>query len=165
MNHWLSVLLSEMTANKDCYLYKVSDEDGNTKLQVMETVDLTNENAPSTSKKSTEVGSKIMSAMDDAFTCSICQELFVMATTLNCTHTFCAHCIRTWRKKQHDCPICRSTITAMNRALVLDNFIDEAVSNLPEDERKKRQELLTERRGTVFSSFKSQLFIQFWKFG
>ncbi|XP_015121208.1 E3 ubiquitin-protein ligase rnf8 [Diachasma alloeum] len=141
-----SVLLSEMTANKDCYLYKVSSDEEGTKLQVLETIDLTGENAPSTSNKGAEVGTKIMTAMDEQFTCSICQELFVMATTLNCTHTFCSHCIRSWRQKQHHCPICRSTITSMNRALVVDNFIDEAVGNLPQEEQDKRTQLLRERR-------------------
>ncbi|XP_011300844.1 E3 ubiquitin-protein ligase RNF8 [Fopius arisanus] len=141
-----SVLLSEVTRNKDCYLYKVSSDKKGTKLQVLETIDLTGENAPSTSKKSIEMGTKIMTAMDEQFTCSICQELFVMATTLNCTHTFCSHCIRSWRRKQHLCPICRSPITSMNRALVVDNFIDEAINNRSKEEQDKRQQLFKERR-------------------
>lgn len=45
--------------------------------------------------------------MESELQCSICAELFVEATTLNCSHTFCKYCICTWKKKKKDCPICR----------------------------------------------------------
>ncbi|XP_063974422.1 E3 ubiquitin-protein ligase RNF8-like [Diachasmimorpha longicaudata] len=141
-----SVLLSGVTPKKDCSLYKLNSNNGDKKREVLETIDLTGENAPSTSSKGAEVGNKIMTAIDEQFTCSICTELFVMATTLNCTHTFCFHCIRTWRNKKRYCPICWSPIKSMNRALVVDNFIDEAVANLSQEEQESRTQLLKERR-------------------
>lgn len=45
--------------------------------------------------------------MESELQCSICAELFVEATTLNCSHTFCKYCIAMWKKKKKDCPICR----------------------------------------------------------
>ncbi|KAH9632334.1 hypothetical protein HF086_010259 [Spodoptera exigua] len=45
--------------------------------------------------------------MESELQCSICNELFVEATTLNCSHTFCKYCISVWKKKKRDCPICR----------------------------------------------------------
>lgn len=45
--------------------------------------------------------------MESELQCSICAELFVAATTLNCSHTFCKYCITLWKKKKKECPICR----------------------------------------------------------
>lgn len=84
--------------------------------------------------------------------CSICSELFVAATTLNCNHTFCQLCIANWLEKssvKKDCPICRATITQQSRSLVLDNFIDKMVENLSEDLKNRRKEIVEERRGNI----------------
>lgn len=48
--------------------------------------------------------------MESELQCSVCAELFVEATTLNCSHTFCKYCITMWKKKKKDCPICRYLI-------------------------------------------------------
>ncbi|XP_034256912.1 E3 ubiquitin-protein ligase RNF8-like isoform X2 [Thrips palmi] len=78
--------------------------------------------------------------------CSICNELFVMATTLNCNHTFCQECIASWVKKNKTCPICRAPYTQQSRSLVLDNFIDRMVENLSDDLKKRRREIVEERK-------------------
>lgn len=85
--------------------------------------------------------------MDEQLTCSICSELFVRATTLNCTHTFCYHCIHMWNKKGRDCPVCRKSIISMNRSLVLDNFIESMIENLPTELKERRREIIEERKG------------------
>ncbi|XP_067009474.2 E3 ubiquitin-protein ligase RNF8 isoform X2 [Anabrus simplex] len=79
--------------------------------------------------------------------CSICSELFVTATTLNCTHTFCRYCITEWKKKKKDCPICRTRISSETRSIVLDNFIDKMVANLSEELKHHRQAVVEERQG------------------
>ncbi|XP_041988199.1 E3 ubiquitin-protein ligase RNF8-like isoform X2 [Aricia agestis] len=83
--------------------------------------------------------------MESELQCSVCAELFVAATTLNCSHTFCKYCINKWTKKKNDCPVCRAMITSKCRSLVLDSFIEKAVQNLSEDMKKKREELLKSR--------------------
>ncbi|XP_038214993.1 E3 ubiquitin-protein ligase RNF8-like isoform X2 [Zerene cesonia] len=89
----------------------------------------------------TEVGE----IMESELQCSICAELFVSATTLSCSHTFCKYCITTWKKKKKDCPICRAPITSECRSLVLDSFIDKMVQNLTDEMKKKRQDMLKNR--------------------
>lgn len=63
--------------------------------------------------------------MEDEMQCSICSEMFIKATTLNCSHTFCKYCIEKWKKTENICPICRTKITSMNATLVLDNVIEK----------------------------------------
>ncbi|XP_049939871.1 E3 ubiquitin-protein ligase rnf8-like isoform X3 [Schistocerca serialis cubense] len=84
--------------------------------------------------------------METELQCSICNELFVAATTLTCNHTFCKFCISEWKKKKKDCPVCRKPISAEFRSLSLDNFINKMVENLSDDMKKRRQELKDERQ-------------------
>ena len=42
--------------------------------------------------------------------CPICMEVFIMATSTNCGHTFCQDCILNWKKKNKLCPTCRTKV-------------------------------------------------------
>ncbi|XP_021917544.1 E3 ubiquitin-protein ligase rnf8-like isoform X2 [Zootermopsis nevadensis] len=85
--------------------------------------------------------------METELQCSICSELFVIATTLNCTHTFCHSCIVKWMEKKKNCPVCRTCITSQNRSIAMDNFIDRMVENLSVEMKNRRQEVVEERQG------------------
>lgn len=69
------------------------------------------------------------------------------ATSLNCSHSFCALCIEQWMKVKKECPVCRAAITSHIRSIVLDSYIDRMVEHLSEDMKEKRQELVAERKG------------------
>ncbi|CAK1540501.1 unnamed protein product [Leptosia nina] len=96
---------------------------------------------PSKQETLVEVGQ----IMESELQCSICAELFIFATTLNCSHTFCKHCITLWKKKKKDCPICRAPIASECRSIVLDSFIDKMVQNLTEDMKQKREDMRKSR--------------------
>ncbi|CAG9578760.1 unnamed protein product [Danaus chrysippus] len=83
--------------------------------------------------------------MESELQCSICAELFVQATTLNCSHTFCKYCITMWKKKKKECPICRAPITSECKSLVLDSFIEKMLLSLSEEMKQKRSNLLKSR--------------------
>ncbi|KAF2353238.1 Forkhead-associated (FHA) domain [Trinorchestia longiramus] len=87
--------------------------------------------------------------MDSEMQCPICNELFIKAVLLNCTHTFCEYCIGCWKKKKRDCPSCRAVITSETRSLAIDNFIDKIVLSLSEDMRKNREKTIKEREGEI----------------
>lgn len=94
----------------------------------------------------------IIDSMQEEFTCVICQELFITAHTLTCSHSFCESCIREWMKvqKKKDCPICRKTITAEPvRSLVLDNAIDKMVEKMDDDAKEERKKLKESRTLTL----------------
>ncbi|XP_012286356.1 E3 ubiquitin-protein ligase RNF8 [Orussus abietinus] len=118
-------------------------------LQILGTIDLT---VDSPSPSSSEIGAgekvfdKVGDIMDEQLTCSICSELFIRAMTLNCTHTFCQYCISSWMKKRKECPVCRCTVTSSTRSLVLDNFIEGMLNNMPSRYKIRRDEVLDERR-------------------
>jgi len=57
--------------------------------------------------------------------CSICYELLFAPVALNCSHTFCQHCIGEWRKTKNTCPLCRVLIERGNRVLALDQIIEK----------------------------------------
>ncbi|XP_026732770.1 E3 ubiquitin-protein ligase RNF8-like isoform X2 [Trichoplusia ni] len=84
--------------------------------------------------------------MESELQCVICAELFITATTLGCSHTFCKYCITKWKRKKRDCPICRAPISSQCRSLVLDSFIEKMVQNLSEATKIRRKEILQSRQ-------------------
>ncbi|XP_033336925.2 uncharacterized protein LOC117226569 isoform X1 [Megalopta genalis] len=133
--------------NDSCiFLEFVNDPTG---IQILDTIDLTlptqiTINTEEEQKES--VINKVSNIMDEQLTCSVCSELFVKATTLNCMHTFCHHCIVTWNKKKRECPVCRAPVTSMNRSIVLDNFIESMLESLPTELKERRKEVIEERK-------------------
>lgn len=115
--------------------------------EIIETIDLTtlSQNILETNIKENILG-KVSDIMDEQLTCTICSELFVKATTLSCMHTFCHYCIKTWNKKRRDCPVCRKPVISMIRSLVLDNFIESMIENLPTEFKSRRKEIIIERK-------------------
>ena len=102
------------------------------------------------SRKSSE---GVIDSMQEEFTCVICQELFVMAHTLSCAHSFCERCIKEWMKskKRSDCPICRKTITAEPvHSLVLDNAIEKMVEKMDAKVKEERRKLKESYVGSLF---------------
>lgn len=136
---------SDNSANNCIFLEFVNDP---STFPILETIDLTIDTqfGAEPEKKET-VLNKVSDIMDEQLTCSICSELFVKATTLNCMHTFCHYCIVSWNKKRKECPVCRARVAAMNRSIVLDNFIESMLENLPTTTKDRRNELIEERNG------------------
>ncbi|XP_015172254.1 PREDICTED: E3 ubiquitin-protein ligase RNF8-like [Polistes dominula] len=133
---------TSMFMKDSCVLLEVVDT---SKTRIIDTIDLTETNEDN-SITFEDAMNKVSTIMDEQLTCSVCSELFINATTLNCTHTFCLHCINEWNKKRRECPICRVFVTSMNRSLVLDNFIENMLDNLPIHMKNKRAEIVKERK-------------------
>ncbi|XP_042247356.1 E3 ubiquitin-protein ligase rnf8 isoform X2 [Thunnus albacares] len=93
-----------------------------------------------------EVVTQVTEVLENELQCIICSELFIEAVILNCAHSFCSHCIKQWRKKKDECPICRQAIQSQTRCLALDNCIDRMVENLSLDMKARRQTLISERK-------------------
>ncbi|XP_062406736.1 E3 ubiquitin-protein ligase rnf8 isoform X2 [Sardina pilchardus] len=94
-----------------------------------------------------EVVTQMTEVLESELQCIICSELFIKAVTLNCAHSFCLHCIRSWRQRKDECPICRQAISSEARSLVLDNCIDRMVEQLSADMKQRRLELIAQRKG------------------
>ncbi len=87
----------------------------------------------------------MLSTMQEEFTCVICQELFVNAYTLPCSHSYCEWCIKEWMKckRQRECPICRTHITSDPvHSRALDNAISKRVEKMSQDAQEERKSLL-----------------------
>jgi hypothetical protein len=96
-----------------------------------------------------DVLANLKELLDTQLQCSICNEIFVYASSINCGHTYCENCISGWRKKQPDatCPICRADIILVVPNQALDSYVDKFVDNFfPEDSKITRLELLAERK-------------------
>ena len=99
-----------------------------------------------TKKAEEDARKTVVEQMEDEFTCIVCQELFVFATTLACSHSFCEHCLFSWMAKKSNCPMCRQRVKGEPvRSIVLDNAIGRMVESMDEEARKRRQELIQER--------------------
>ena len=97
-------------------------------------------------KKNEDAGG-VVSSISEEFTCVICQELFINAHTLQCSHSFCECCIKDWIKTKQQCPICRKPVgPGPVRTLALDNAIATVESKLSEEEQQEREALKEERR-------------------
>uniref|UniRef100_A0A1A8CXM8 E3 ubiquitin-protein ligase CHFR n=1 Tax=Nothobranchius kadleci TaxID=1051664 RepID=A0A1A8CXM8_NOTKA len=94
-----------------------------------------------------EVVTQVTEVLENELQCIICSELLIEAVILNCAHSFCCYCIKLWRKKKNECPICRQAIESQTRCLALDNCINRMVENLSLDMKARRQTLITERKG------------------
>lgn len=136
-----------MLQEDSCILLEVGDTSN---PHIIDTIDLTENNVDDViiSKDAMDTVSNIM---DEQLTCSVCSELFIKATTLNCMHTFCFHCINTWNKKRRGCPVCRAPVKSMNRSLVVDNFIEKMLDKLPMHMKDRRAEIIEERKGMLLS--------------
>ena len=51
------------------------------------------------SKVGSSAKQTVIQIMEDEFTCIICQELFIQATTLPCAHLFCKLSLKSWIRK------------------------------------------------------------------
>ncbi|XP_011304692.1 E3 ubiquitin-protein ligase RNF8 [Fopius arisanus] len=93
---------------------------------------------------------KVEDILDEQLSCSICSEIFVNPTSLNCRHTFCKFCISSWKKKNKkaNCPICRVRIKSMNQSMAFDCLIEKMVRELSSELRERREQLIKERRGS-----------------
>ncbi|XP_015260716.1 PREDICTED: E3 ubiquitin-protein ligase RNF8 isoform X2 [Cyprinodon variegatus] len=96
-----------------------------------------------------EVVTQVTEVLENELQCIICSELFIEAVILNCAHSFCSFCIKQWRNKKDECPICRQAIQSQTRCLALDNCIDRMVENLSLDMKARRQTLITERKAAT----------------
>lgn len=113
-------------------------------------------NVSNTSNPSEEAGgssstdetrqNEMLSSMQEEFLCVICQELFVKAHSLSCSHSYCEQCITDWMKTNKYCPMCRKTIEGKPvPSIAMDNAITKLVECLSDEAQKERAELLKER--------------------
>ena len=87
----------------------------------------------------------LLELADTHLQCPICMEVFIMATTINCGHTFCQECIQDWKKKHKVCPYCRTKIKVMVTSNVIDQFITEMFGLLDEEGLERRREFARQR--------------------
>ncbi|KAM9703769.1 E3 ubiquitin-protein ligase rnf8 isoform 3-T3 [Menidia menidia] len=109
-------------------------------------LEVTKEEKEKAKAQKDEVVTQVTEVLENELQCIICSELFIEAVILNCAHSFCSYCIKQWRKKKDECPICRQTIQSQTRCLALDNCIDSMVENLSLEMKARRQTLVTERK-------------------
>ena len=90
--------------------------------------------------------------VDSHLQCSICTELILGATSIDCGHTYCEECIEQWREKRgegeiQNCPICRADIThSPVPNTLLENYVEKVVDNFfPADAKLARAALIVER--------------------
>ena len=95
----------------------------------------------------------IVSDMKDRLTkhysCTICQEIFIKPSVINCGDTFCYQCIKKWKKekrKQAECPLCRKRIRKISPNPAMNGYIEDCISNFFTKEEKDSRTALIEER-------------------
>ena len=107
-------------------------------------------------------GEAVVELCESNFLCSVCNELLVKATGLQCGHIFCLSCVKRWRQsfkpmlnsmlqvRKATCPICRSEIVTQASLKNVDTFLEKVVDMFFNDEAKKsRKDLLSSRAAPI----------------
>jgi len=81
--------------------------------------------------------------------CAVCSELFVEATSINCGHSFCSYCIREWKKKKANCPVCRTDIKQIVACKVLDDYTDKLYEQFVSEGGKLQRQALKDEREKI----------------
>ena len=68
---------------------------------------------------------KMIETLNWELQCAVCHGVFKEATTINCGHTFCSHCIHEWQKEKSNCPVCRSDIKHMVAVKTLNHIVEK----------------------------------------
>ncbi|XP_026818939.1 E3 ubiquitin-protein ligase RNF8-like [Rhopalosiphum maidis] len=87
--------------------------------------------------------------MENNLKCSICYEIFIEPTVLNCAHTFCLECIESWTRRANHCPICRVIVTNKSHCRTLDTFLDKKSECLSSEIKTRRETLKVERNNNT----------------
>ncbi|XP_028264786.1 nuclear factor 7, ovary-like isoform X2 [Parambassis ranga] len=70
------------------------------------------------------------SASYEDLTCSVCLTLFTDPVTLLCGHALCRQCITEVLRSQHECPLCKTSVsaeaTSLPTSLILKNLVEKA---------------------------------------
>jgi len=120
-------------------------------------------NSPSASQRNSgtsatsNVGNRKKSlpeAVKEYFSCPICKDPCIEATSTNCGHKFCKGCLEKWRKEKPLCPICSTLITYTHRVYSDDQMIESQLENFSPEvqtrfisaQRKRINALLEEGR-------------------
>ena len=66
--------------------------------------------------------------LKDEFTCPICLDYFIRASTLPCGHSFCNHCVLRSLRTTLTCPVCRVCVEKPPvRSVALENAVSQIV--------------------------------------
>uniref|UniRef100_A0A1B6EI08 E3 ubiquitin-protein ligase CHFR n=2 Tax=Cuerna arida TaxID=1464854 RepID=A0A1B6EI08_9HEMI len=96
--------------------------------------------------KAAEKLKKDIEVLEEELQCSICAELFIEPTVLNCGHMFCKTCIDEWKTKKKICPMCRAKIVTSVRIFTVDTIIEKNVALLSAEARSRRESLILQRQ-------------------
>jgi len=91
----------------------------------VETKDGSSLGAKGSSGLSQSIKDNLWGLAETELQCSVCTEVFMEATTINCGHTFCKYCIYKWQQQKSNCPVCRTDIKHMVAVKTLDQFVDK----------------------------------------
>ena len=89
---------------------------------------------------------KVKDIVEENFTCSICYELFVYPTVIECGHCFCHDCLT---RCNYRCPICRKRFLGneMHVSISLTNYLRDIIDQFyTEGYKKSRSNLMKMRR-------------------
>merc|ERR1712150_105800 len=92
-------------------------------------------------------------SQDSNLICSICQDVFILSTTLSCGHTFCEDCVARWRQTRNVCPICRQHISTYVYNRDLDNFTSSFIDKFMPSSYKEERERIVSQRKTIYDVF------------
>ena len=96
---------------------------------------------------------RLLEKIFDEVKCTICTEVFMEPTSLNCGHIYCKFCLSAWRKQcdndesmELNCPTCREKIQTEDHNLPMDNLIDAMIREATKRMKEDRSELIKQRK-------------------
>ncbi|KAL4112371.1 hypothetical protein QTP88_016179 [Uroleucon formosanum] len=90
---------------------------------------------------------QINNLLENDFQCAICNEVVFRPTMVNCAHTFCEVCLKSWLSRSNLCPTCRGTVSFTSYSFSLDNYISNLCDLLGGTIKEQRRIQQNERNG------------------
>ena len=95
---------------------------------------------------------RVIEKIFDETRCTICTEVFIEPTSLNCGHIYCKYCLNGWREQcendtdmELSCPTCRAKIKTEERNLFMENLISTMLSESSAKMRDDRYQMINIR--------------------
>ena len=95
---------------------------------------------------------RVIEKIFDETRCTICTEVFIEPTSLNCGHIYCKYCLNGWREQcendtdmELSCPTCRAKIKTEERNLFMENLISTMLSESSAKMRDDREQIINTR--------------------
>lgn len=96
---------------------------------------------------------------EETFTCSICSKYLITSMNVNCSRTYCLHCIGLWVKRGNGkplCPECQAPSICASKSFAIRNFVYSITSKWTPEQQARCKQMMETRKSQYFQGLKKK---------